>query len=138
MTKIFVNIGRMKTPPPRPTEGELAILNVLWDHGPLSVRAIQRVQDQEKPTGYTTALKLLQIMTAKGLVDRDDSSRPQIYRARQTRAQTQRQLLRDLARRAFGGSVKTLVLQALATKQTSTADLKAIETLLNRYEKGEP
>jgi predicted transcriptional regulator len=128
----------MKTPPPRPTEGELAILNVLWDHGPLSVRSIQRVQDQEKPTGYTTALKLLQIMTAKGLVDRDDSSRPQIYRARQTRAQTQRQLLRDLARRAFGGSVKTLVLQALATKQTSTADLKAIETLLNRYEKGEP
>jgi predicted transcriptional regulator len=128
----------MKTPPPRPTEGELAILNVLWDHGPLSVRSIQRVQDQEKPTGYTTALKLLQIMTAKGLVDRDDSSRPQIYRTRQTRAQTQRQLLRDLARRAFGGSVKTLVLQALATKQTSTADLKAIETLLNRYEKGEP
>jgi predicted transcriptional regulator len=128
----------MKTPPPRPTEGELAILNVLWDHGPLSVREIQRVQDQEKPTGYTTALKLLQIMTAKQLVDRDDTSRPQIYRARQTRAQTQRQLLRDLARRAFGGSVKTLVLQALATKQTSDADLRAIETLLNRYEKGQP
>jgi predicted transcriptional regulator len=128
----------MKTPPPRPTEGELAILNVLWDHGPLSVREIQRVQDQEKPTGYTTALKLLQIMTAKQLVDRDDTSRPQIYRARQTRAQTQRQLLRDLARRAFGGSVKTLVLQALATKQTSDADLRTIETLLNRYEKGQP
>lgn len=138
LTKVFVNIGLMKTPPPRPTEGELAILNVLWDHGPLSVREIQRVQDQEKPTGYTTALKLLQIMTAKQLVDRDDTSRPQIYRARQTRAQTQRQLLRDLARRAFGGSVKTLVLQALATKQTSDADLRAIETLLNRYEKGQP
>jgi BlaI family transcriptional regulator, penicillinase repressor len=137
MTKTFVNIGFMKTPLPRPTEGELAILNVLWDHGPLSVREIQRVQDEQKPTGYTTALKLLQIMTAKGLVDRDDSARPQIYRARQTRAQTQRQLLRDLARRAFGGSVKSLVLQALATRQTSAADLQAIETLLNRHEKGE-
>ena len=137
MTKTFVNIGRMKTPPPRPTEGELAILNVLWDHGPQSVREIQRVQDQEKPTGYTTALKLLQIMTAKGLVDRDDSSRPQIYRARLTRAATQRQLLRDLAQRAFGGSVRSLVLQALATKRTTPADLRAIEALLDRHEKGE-
>jgi len=127
----------VKTPPRRPTEGELAILNVLWDHGPLSVREIQRVQDQEKPTGYTTALKLLQIMTVKGLVERDDSARPQIYRARQTRAQTQRQLLRDLMQRAFGGSVKTLVLQALATKQTPAADLRAIEALLSRHEKGE-
>jgi BlaI family penicillinase repressor len=127
----------MRTPPRRPTEAELAILNVLWDHGPLSVREIQRVMDRNKPTGYTTVLKLLQIMTGKALVERDDSSRPQIYRASLTRARTQRQLLRDLAKRAFGGSVNTLVLQALATKKTPAADLRAIEALLDKLEKGD-
>jgi len=144
MTKVFVDFDEdlryclaMPTAYRRPTEAELAILNVLWDHGPLSVRDIQRVLSQEKPTGYTTALKFLQIMTAKNLVERDDSVRPQIYRARLTRAATQRQLLRDLAQRAFGGSVRSLVLQALATKRTTPADLRAIEALLDRHQKGE-
>jgi BlaI family transcriptional regulator, penicillinase repressor len=127
----------MKSAPRRPTEAELAILNVLWDHGPLSVREIQFLLSEQKVTGYTTALKFLQIMTAKELVERDDSVRPQIYRARLTRATTQRQLLRDLAKRAFGGSVRSLVLQALATKRTSPADLRAIEELLDRHEQGE-
>src|SRR5258706_11774769 len=92
----------------KPTEGELAILQVLWDRGPHSVRDIQRILDQEKPTGYTTVLKLMQIMTEKGLVLRDENVRPQIYRARYTREQTQRQMLRDIMHRAFGGSVKAL------------------------------
>ena len=127
----------MSTTPRRPTEAELVILNVLWDHGPLSVRDIQGFLSEDKPTGYTTALKFLQIMTAKELVERDDSVRPQIYRARLTRAATQRQLLRDLAHRAFGGSVRSLVLQALATKRTSPADLRAIEALIDRHDKGE-
>lgn len=119
----------------RPTEGELAILHVIWDHGPLSVRAIHQVLTADKPTGYTTVLKLLQIMTAKGLVDRDDSVRPQIYKAHFSRAQTQRQLLRDLSERAFGGSLKTLVLAALGNRKPSAEELRTLEALLDRHEK---
>jgi predicted transcriptional regulator len=118
----------------RPTEGELSILRVLWERGPRSVRDIQRVMDSTKPTGYTTVLKLLQIMTEKGLVERDESKRPQIYRAKYSQERTQRQLLKDLVDRAFGGSVKTLVLQALATKKSSPEELEAMEKLLDRFE----
>ena len=121
----------------RPTEGELGILQVLWEGGPRSVRDIQRVLNEIKPTGYTTVLKLLQIMTEKGLVDRDESQRPQIYRARNSQQQTQRQLLRDLLQRAFGGSVKALVLQAMASQRSSKEELEAVEQLLDRFERGE-
>lgn len=126
----------MAAKPPRPTEAELSILQVLWQAGPNSVREIQRILNQSKPTGYTTALKMLQIMTEKGLVDRDESVRPQIYRARYSQEHTQRRLLSDLVNRAFGGSVKALVLQALATRKSSPAELEAIEELLDRYEEG--
>jgi len=119
---------------PGPTKGELAILRVLWEGGPRSVRDIQRVLNASKPTGYTTVLKLLQIMTDKGLVERDETQRPQIYRARYSQTQTQRQLVSDLLQRAFGGSVKALVLQALATKKSSPEELQAIEQVLDRYE----
>src|SRR6266849_3385598 len=119
MTKIFVNIAGMTSKPPRPTEAELMILRVLWEGGPRSVRAIQRVLNATKPTGYTTVLKFLQIMTEKGLVERDERQRPQIYRARYSQEHTQRQLLKDLLHRAFDGSVKDLVLQALATQRSS-------------------
>ena len=118
----------------RPTEAELGILRVLWEGGPRSVRDIQRILNESRPTGYTTVLKLMQIMTEKGLVERDESQRPQIYRARYSQEQTQRQLLRDLLDRAFGGSVKELVLQALATKRSSPEELEAIEKLLDRFE----
>ena len=117
----------MATQPPRPTEAELAILQVLWQAGPNSVREIQRLLNESKPTGYTTALKMLQIMTEKGLVDRDENVRPQIYSARYSREHTQRRLLKDLVQRAFGGSVKALVLQALATRKSSPEELDAIE-----------
>ena len=136
MTKLFVNNGCMAFKQRRPTEGELGILQVLWEGGPRSVRDIQQVLNQSRPTGYTTVLKLLQIMTDKGLVDRDESQHPQIYRSRYSREQTQRQLLRDLLQRAFGGSVKALVLQALATKRSSAEELEAMEKLLDRYEGG--
>ncbi|SPF31328.1 Transcriptional repressor, CopY family [Candidatus Sulfopaludibacter sp. SbA4] len=136
MTKLFVNNSCMALKQRRPTEGELGILQVLWESGPRSVRDIQNVLNQSRPTGYTTVLKLLQIMTEKGLVDRDESQRPQIYRARHSREQTQRQLLRDLLHRAFGGSVKALVLQALATRKSSPEELEAMEKLLDRYEGG--
>ena len=120
----------------RPTEGELAILQVLWDSGPQSVRDIQRVLNQNKPTGYTTVLKLIQIMTEKGLVERDESVRPQIYRARYSQQHTQRQLVRDLMQRAFGGSVKALVLQALAGRRSTPEELAEMERLLEKFEGG--
>jgi BlaI family penicillinase repressor len=120
----------------RPTEAELTILRVLWDHGPHSVREVQRLLNEAKPTGYTTVLKMLQIMTEKGLVDRDETCRPQIYRARHTREHTQQQLLTNLLDRAFGGSVRTLVLQALAAKKSSPEELEAMEKLLDRFERG--
>lgn len=126
----------MAAKPRRPTEAELGILQVLWETGPQSVRDIQKALNQSRATGYTTVLKLLQIMTEKGLVDRDESERPQIYRARYSQGQTQKQLLRDLLQRAFGGSVKTLVLQALATKRSSPEELEAMEKLLDRIEGG--
>jgi len=118
----------------RPTKAELAILRVLWSRGPQSVRDIQTELNEAKPTGYTTVLKLLQIMTEKTLVERDETVRPQIYRARYTQSQTQRHLLRDLIHGAFDGSVKSLVMQALATRRTSAEDLDRIEKLLDRYE----
>ena len=118
----------------RPTEAELGILGVLWEGGPRSVRDIQRILNESRPTGYPTVLKLMQIMTEKGLVERDESQRPQIYRSRYSQEQTQRQLLRDLLDRAFGGSVKELVLQALATKRSSPEELETIEKLLDRFE----
>ena len=120
----------------RPTRAELSILRVLWEHGPKTVREIQQILDQRKPTGYTTVLKLLQIMTEKHLVHRDESVRPQVYKPSSTQSQTQRRLLSDLIDGAFGGSVKTLVLQALATKRTSAEEMEAIEKLLDRFEGG--
>lgn len=127
----------MPIKPPRPTEAELSILRVLWQHGENSVREIQRLLNETKPTGYTTALKMLQIMTEKGLVERDETVRPQIYRPRYSQEHTQRQMLTDLLHRAFGGSVRTLVMQALATKKSSRDEIDAIEKLLDRFEKGD-
>lgn len=126
----------MTTKQIRPTKLELSILKVLWEAGPHSVREIQEILNESKATGYTTVLKMLQIMTEKGLVDRDETVRPQIYRARYSQIQTQRHLVRDLLQRAFGGSVKALVMQALATKKSSDKDIEAIEKLLDRIEGG--
>jgi len=98
------------------------------------VREIQRALNKTKPTGYTTVLKLLQIMSDKGLVTRDEKQRPQIYRPRYRREYTQRQMLHDLLERAFGGSVKALVLQALAGRKSSPEELEEIEKLLDRIE----
>jgi BlaI family transcriptional regulator, penicillinase repressor len=126
----------MAAKPPKPTEAELAILRALWTTGPATVREIQQSMNEVKPTGYTTVLKMLQIMTEKGLVERDESVRPQVYRPRNTQEHTQRQLIRDLMQRAFGGSVKALVLQALAGKKSSPEELAAMEELLDKFEGG--
>jgi predicted transcriptional regulator len=123
---------------PRPTDTELSILRVLWEHGPGSVReTLKRFNHgQETEAGYTTILKMLQIMTDKGLVERDDSQRPQVYRARLPQEQTQRQLLDDLLDKAFGGSAKDLVMQALASKEASEEELAQVERLLDKLEGG--
>lgn len=118
----------------RPTEAELSILHVLWETGPSTVRDIQRKLNEQRPTGYTTVLKMLQIMTEKGHVERDEAQRPQVYRVRYSRQQTQRQLVRDLLQRAFDGSVKALVLQALSTRKSSQQELEAMEKLLDQME----
>jgi len=143
LTKVFVDIDEdlrqywsMTSKQPKPTDGEVEILQVLWEGGPCSGLWIRRVLNEIKPTGYTTVLKLLQIMTEKGLVNRDENQRPQIYRARYPREHTQRQLLHDLAQRAFGGSVKALVLQALAGRKSSPQELEEMEDLLDRIERG--
>jgi len=119
---------------PRPTKAELDILRVLWTRGPLSVRDVQTILSESKDSGYTTVLKTMQIMTEKELVDRDDTVRPQIYRARQSEDRTQKAMLKDLLQRAYGGSVKALVLHAIGTRKPSAADLAEIEKLLDRFE----
>ena len=116
---------------PRPTDAELAILRVLWERGASTVRQVHDSLIRERPTAYTTALKLLQIMTEKGLVRRDESDRTHIYHARLSEEQTQRQLVRDLVDRAFGGSASKLVMQALATKRASAEELTEIRKLID-------
>jgi BlaI family transcriptional regulator, penicillinase repressor len=120
---------------PRPTDGELAILRVLWRHGPTTVRQVRDILERSQPTGYTTVLKLLQIMAAKGLVVRDESQRTHIYRAARSETQTQRQLIGDLLHRAFGGSASKLVMQALASKKASPDELAEIRTLIENLER---
>ena len=121
---------------PRPTKAELQILQVLWARGPLSVRDVMLVLNDTRPTGYTSVLKTMQIMTEKELVERDDTRRPQIYRARYSQGHTQKQLLADLIQRAYGGSVKALVMHAIGTRKPSAADLEAMEKLLDRFDGG--
>jgi predicted transcriptional regulator len=116
---------------PRPTDAELAILRVLWQRGPSTVRQVHDALSGDRTTAYTTALKMLQIMTEKGLVRRDESDRTHIYFPRLTEEQTQRQLVRDLLDRAFGGSASKLVMQALATKRASTEELSEIRKLID-------
>jgi len=117
---------------PRPTDTELAILRVLWERGASTVRQVHDTLLRERPTAYTTALKMLQIMTEKGLVRRDESDRTHIYHAKLTEEQTQRQLVRDLLDRAFGGSSSKLVMQALATRRASSEELTEIRKLIGQ------
>ena len=118
----------------RPTKLELSILNVLWQKGPATVREIHAIVDESKPTSINTVLRMLQIMTEKNLVTRDDTVRPQIYRARYSQQQTQTHLVKDLIQRAFDGSVKEMVMRALSTRRLSPKTLKTMEKLLEEFE----
>ena len=119
---------------PRPTDAELAILRVLWERGPSTVREVHDALSQTHDSGYTTVLKLMQIMTDKGLVDRDESQRAHVYASRLGEQRTQRQLIGDLVERAFGGSPAKLVMQALSANKASAEDLSAIRNLLDQME----
>ena len=121
---------------PRPTDAELAILRVLWERGASTVREVLEVIEADRGTGYTTTLKLMQIMLEKGLVRRNDEQRTHDYEAAVTRVKTQRQLIGDLLDRAFEGSAQQLVLQALSAKKSSRAELAEIRKLLEQLEGG--
>lgn len=118
----------------KPTEAELAILRVLWQRGPSTVRAVTDALQAERGTGYTTALKLLQIMLEKGLVVRNDSARSHVYEASVPVETTRRQLVDDLLDKVFGGSAGQLVVQALSAERASPEELAEIRKLLDRLE----
>jgi predicted transcriptional regulator len=120
--------------PPRPTPAELEILAALWELGPATVREIQEHLDRQRPTGYTTVLKLLQIMTDKGLVRRDVRERAHRYAPTLPRERTEQQMVGDLLDRAFGGSASRLVMRALSSRQATPEELERIRTLLDEIE----
>lgn len=115
---------------PRPTDAELAILRVLWQRGPATVRHIHEELSRSRETGYTTVLKFLQIMTEKGLVNRDERQRTHVYTAACSEDETQRQLVGDMLDRVFGGSARKLVMHALSAKAASPEEIAEIRKLL--------
>jgi predicted transcriptional regulator len=128
----MANRRRPKTP--RPTEAELEILRVLWQRGSSTVREVQEALNAERPTGYTTVLKLMQIMTEKRLLVRDERRPAHIYRPRVPAEKTQQQLVADLLDRAFEGSADKLVMHALSVKPVSQQELAQIRALLDKIE----
>lgn len=121
---------------PRPTDAELAILQVLWQRGPSTVRQVQDALKTERGTGYTTMLKLMQIMYEKGLLRRDDSERSHIYEAAVSQRKTERRIVGDLLDQVFDGSARQLVLHALSVKKSSRAELDEIRKMIDELEKG--
>jgi len=124
----------MVRPPERPTDAELAILNVLWESGPCTVRDVHRALAPLGRRGYTTTLKLMQVMAEKGWVTRDESQRSHLYQAAVSRAATQGSLVQHLQDRAFGGSAARLVLSALSHRPASAEELAEIRRLLDQLE----
>jgi BlaI family transcriptional regulator, penicillinase repressor len=122
---------------PLPTDAELLILTVLWKRGPSTVRDVHESLRASQDTGYTTVLKLLQIMTQKGLVKRDESQRSHVYRAAVTEDRTQRRLVGELLDKAFAGSAGDLVMRALSVKTASPAEIAAIRAMLDEAERKE-
>lgn len=126
-----------KTPANRkPTDAEFNILGVIWERGSATVREVYEQLGQTQDIGYTTVLKLMQIMLEKGILKRDTSVRPQVFRPARPRQQTQKLLLGELLDRAFGGSPGSLVLQALSMKKSSPEELQEIRDLLDKLEDG--
>jgi len=124
----------LKRLPPKPTASELEILHVLWNKGPSTVREVLDSLNQKKNLGYTGVLKLLQIMTVKGFVTRDETNRAHIYEARRPADQTKRQLAIDMLQRVFGGSASQLMMHALAGQRTSAEEIEELRRILDAYE----
>jgi predicted transcriptional regulator len=121
--------------PPKPTDAELAILGVLWQRGPSTVRQVHDALNAIKKTGYTTVLKFMQIMTGKGLVSRDETPYAHVYQARLPQKQAQRTLVTELLDRAFEGSMSGLVMQALSARKATPEELSEIRKILKNYER---
>lgn len=124
----------MKQHPPKPTQSELEILRVLWSRGPSTVREVLESLNETKSLGYTGVLKLLQIMTAKGSVRRDESNRAHVYEARRPADQTKRQLASDMLQRVFEGSASQLMMHALAGRSTSPEEIEELRRILDAHE----
>jgi BlaI family transcriptional regulator, penicillinase repressor len=120
----------------RPTAAELEILNVIWTHGPSTVRFVNDKLNGEKPVGYTTTLKIMQIMAEKGLLKRDESQRSHLYNAAAPQGQVQKLLLDRLLEQAFGGSAPKLVMQALGGHKATHEEIARIRALLDSMEGG--
>src|SRR6476661_11005629 len=126
----------MKDPSPqKPTVAELQILQVLWERGPSTVREVHEALQEEKALGYTTVLKLMQIMTAKGLVRRDENQRAHVYEAQQPAEKTKRQFAADMLQRVFDGSAKELMLHALAGRRSTRQEIEELRNLLDEHER---
>jgi BlaI family penicillinase repressor len=129
-------VPRMKDPTPqKPTAAELQILQVLWERGPSTVREVHDALQEEKALGYTTVLKLMQIMTAKGLVRRNEDQRAHVYEAQQPAEKTKRQLAADMLERVFDGSARELMLHALAVQRSSRQEIEELRNLLDEHER---
>jgi BlaI family penicillinase repressor len=121
--------------PQKPTTSELEILHVLWERGPSTVRDVHDAISEKKLLGYTTVLKLLQIMTTKGLVRRDEQQRAHVYEACQPAEKTKRQIAADMLQRVFDGSASELMLHALAERRGSKQEIEELRRLLDEYER---
>jgi len=123
---------RIRRELPRPTEGELELLRILWQKGAATVRDLHEEVSRSRPLGYTSVLKLLQIMTDKGLVEREESGRAHVYRAAASERTTQDQLLRDMSQRLFAGSAAQLAMHALSLEPVNDRELEELRILLER------
>jgi BlaI family transcriptional regulator, penicillinase repressor len=131
-------LSMKKSKPPKPTEAELSVLRVLWKRGPSTVREVWEQINARQRAGYTTVLKIMQIMAEKGLVNRDQSQRSHVYEAAFSQEHTQRQVIGHLLDRVFSGSAANLVMQALSTRKATRVELAEIRKLLDKMEGGAP
>jgi BlaI family penicillinase repressor len=127
-----------RTPSSQPTEVELQILRILWGQAPSTARQIHNQLAEVRDTNYSTTVKMLSVMLDKGLVRRDETVRPQVFRSAATQQRTQQRMLKDLIQKAYDGSAGSLVLQALASQKASPQELAEIRRLLNELEGGAP
>lgn len=127
-----------RSPSSQPNDVELAILGVVWNRKACTVREVHEALQAERETGYTSTLKMMQVMCEKGLLKRDDSQRPQIYRPAIPEEQTQQKIVQGLIRKVFGGSARKLVMHAIQSHRISREELAEIRELLDRLEEGKP